>query len=59
MNSKWIATLTTILGAAAAALALVPYRYAHIASGVIAAILAALHPANAGIAKIRSKNASA
>jgi hypothetical protein len=55
MNSKILATVTTILGAAAAGIAFLPYSWSHVASGAIAAVLAALHPVNAGLAKVYAK----
>jgi hypothetical protein len=55
MSSKILATVTTILGAAAAALAILPYGWAHVAATSIAGVLAALHPVNAGLTKVYGK----
>lgn len=54
MPSKVIAIATTILGVAAAVFAFLPYNWAHITAGAIGAALAALHPLNAAVVKVRA-----
>ena len=55
MSYKILATVTTILGAAAAALASLPYGWSHVAAASVSGVLAALHPVNAGLAKVYGK----
>ena len=55
MSYKILATVTTSLGAAAAAMAALPYGWAHVTATSIAGVLAALHPVNAGLAKVYGK----
>jgi len=55
MSYKVLATVTTILGAIAAAMAVLPYGWSRVAATSIAGVLAVLHPVNAGLAKVYGK----
>lgn len=55
MPGKFLAVATTVLGVVAAVMAFLPYSWAHIVAGAVGAALAALHPVNAAVVKVRAK----
>lgn len=59
MNSKYLAIATTVVAAAVAALAVLPYSWARIAAASLSAALAAMSPVNAGIARARARGTNA
>lgn len=54
MPSKFLAVATTVLGVVAAVFGFLPYSWAHVVAGAVAAVLAALHPVNAAVVKVRA-----